>query len=169
MALIKSIKGKSPSIGEGTWIAENATLTGSIEVGQSCSIWYQAVIRGDVNHIRIGDRVNIQDGAIVHGSTNGPDTVIGNGVSIGHKAIVHGCVIQDNVLVGMGAIVLDNVVVESESLIAAGAVVVGGTTVESGFIYAGTPAKKIKKLSPEEIQRYIYETGAGYVQLKDWQ
>lgn len=169
MALIKEQFGKSPQIDKTSWVAENATITGDVSIGKSSSIWYQAVIRGDVNHIEIGDRVNIQDGAIVHGSTNGPDTVIGNDVSIGHRAIIHGCVIQERALIGMGAIVLDNVIVESESLVAAGAVVVGGTRVESGYIYAGTPAKKIKKMSSAQIDQFINKTAEGYVQLKDFQ
>lgn len=169
MALIKEQFGKSPQIDKTSWVAENATITGDVSIGKSSSIWYQAVIRGDVNHIEIGDRVNIQDGAIVHGSTNGPDTEIGNDVSIGHRAIIHGCIIQARALIGMGAIVLDNVIVESESLVAAGAVVVGGTRVESGYIYAGTPAKKIKKMSPAQIDQFINKTAEGYVQLKDFQ
>lgn len=167
MPIIKPIQSVQPVIHPTAWLAANATLVGSIEIGADSSVWYQAIIRGDVNHIHIGQGVNIQDAAIVHGSTGGPDTVIGDYVSVGHRAIIHGCVIKPHALIGMGAIVLDDVVVESESLVAAGAVVVGGTRVESGYIYAGTPARKIKALSPLAIDRMIRETAQGYIQLKE--
>lgn len=140
--LIKSVNGKSPLIPEDCYVAENATIIGDVTIGKSCSVWFNAVIRGDVHFIKIGDKVNIQDGAIIHCTYQKYPTVIGNNVSIGHHAIVHGCTVHDNVLIGMGAIVMDNCIIESNSIIAAGAVVTQNTRVESGSIYAGVPAKK---------------------------
>jgi carbonic anhydrase/acetyltransferase-like protein (isoleucine patch superfamily) len=162
MTLI-SVNGISPKVTKSTWIAENATITGDVEFGEECSIWFQVVIRGDVNKIRFGNRVNIQDGSIVHGSAGRGDTIIGNNVSIGHRAIVHGCTIHDNVLIGMGAIVLDDAVVESNVIVAAGAVVTSGAILESGYIYGGIPAKRIKPLEVEKIDYYIKGTAAAYV------
>ena len=143
--LIKSVNGKSPLIPEDCYVAENATIVGEVTFGDSCSVWFNAVVRGDVNSITIGNKVNIQDGAIIHCTYQKHPTVIGNNVSIGHNAIVHGCIIHDNVLIGMGAIVMDNCHVQSNCIIAAGAVLLENTVVETGTIYAGVPAKKIKK------------------------
>ena len=168
MPIIKTIQGKSPQISPSSWIAENAVLTGDVLVGEGCSIWFNVVIRGDVNQIRIGNRSNIQDGAVVHGTHGKQDTVIGEGVTVGHQAIVHGCVLKDNCLVGMGATVLDDAVVESEAVVAAGAVVTMGTVVKSGWIYAGVPAKPVKELTAEAIQKIIYEGAKHYVEYKEW-
>ena len=150
MALIKTVNGKSPVMGKGCYLAENATLVGDVVMGESCSVWFNAVIRGDVHYIKMGDKVNVQDGAVIHCTYQKYATEIGHNVSIGHNALVHGCTIQNNVLIGMGAIVMDGVVVERNSIIAAGAVVLEGTLVESGSIYAGVPAKKVKSLSEEQ-------------------
>ena len=162
MPLILTVNGRSPQIDDTCFVAENATITGDVIMGKSSSVWFQAVIRGDVNKIIIGEEVNIQDGAVVHGSYGGGDTVIGDRVSIGHKAIVHGCTVQDDVLIGMGAIVLDDAVLQSGCVIAAGAVVTKGTICETGWIYAGTPAKKIKELSKEQADQVIGMTAKGY-------
>jgi len=142
MALIQSVKGVLPVIPESCFLAENATVLGDVRMGADCSVWYNAVIRGDVNSIEIGNEVNIQDGVVIHCTYQKAATKIGNRVSVGHKAILHGCTIEDNVLIGMGAIVMDHVVVESGSIIGAGAIVVSGTRVEKNTIYAGIPAKK---------------------------
>ena len=154
--IIKSVNGKNPQIPEDCYVAENATIVGDVVLGKSCSVWFNAVIRGDVHYIKIGDKVNIQDGAIIHCTYQKHPTEIGNNVSIGHNAIVHGCKIHDNVLIGMGAIVMDNCVVESNSIIAAGAVVTQNTIVKSGTIYAGVPAKKVKDISKEWMFDYNY-------------
>jgi carbonic anhydrase/acetyltransferase-like protein (isoleucine patch superfamily) len=168
MALIKTVLGKTPVWGENSWIAENATLVGDITMGKDCTVWFQAVVRGDVNSIRIGNKVNIQDGAVIHCSYQKAATTIGNNVSIGHKAIVHGCTIHDNVLVGMGAIVMDNAVIEQNSIIAAGAVVLENTIIESGSIYAGIPAKKVKTLSLEQAEQLIVRIANNYIMYADW-
>lgn len=168
MASIVTVNGVTPKIHPSARIAENATITGNTTVGEQCSIWYQVVIRGDVNKIIIGDRVNIQDGAVVHGSSGRSDTILGNDVSIGHRAIVHGCVIKGRALVGMGAIILDDAIIEENVIIAAGAVVVQGTVCESGYLYAGIPAKKIKAIEPDKIQYYIDGTAAVYVEYSSW-
>ncbi|UTW64410.1 gamma carbonic anhydrase family protein [bacterium SCSIO 12741] len=168
MALIKTVRGFTPQVGENCFLAENATLIGDIQMGKDCSIWYQAVVRGDVNSIRIGDQVNIQDGAVVHGTYERAATTIGNKVSIGHNALVHGCTIHDHVLIGMGAIVMDNAVIESNCLIAAGAVVLANTVVESGSVYAGVPAKKVKTLSPELFQGEVSRIAENYMLYSSW-
>ena len=168
MPLIKTIKGKSPQIPKDCYIAENATIIGEVSMGKQCSIWFNAVIRGDVNHIKIGNKVNIQDGAVIHCTYQKFATHIGNNVSIGHNAIVHGCTIKDNVLIGMGSIVMDNCVVQSNSIIAAGAVVTQNTTVESGSIYAGVPAQKIKDISPELTSGEIDRIANNYVKYSSW-
>ena len=144
--LIKSVNGKSPLIPEDCYVAENATIVGDVSFGASSSVWFNAVVRGDVNYIKIGNKVNIQDGAVIHCTYQKYPTIIGNNVSIGHNAIVHGCVVHDNVLIGMGAIIMDNCVIESNSIIAAGAVITQNTVVESGSIWAGVPAKKVKDI-----------------------
>ncbi|MFB0923938.1 MAG: gamma carbonic anhydrase family protein, partial [Vicingaceae bacterium] len=151
MKIIKAIRGKYPQISEDCYIAENATIVGEVSIGKKCSVWFNAVIRGDVHYIKIGNKVNIQDGAVIHATFQKSPTTIGNNVSIGHNAIVHGCTIHDNVLIGMGSIVMDDCVIESNSIIAAGAVVTKNTHVESGSIYAGVPAKKVKNISQEMI------------------
>src|ERR1700750_727307 len=142
MPVILPVKGVSPTFGGNVFIAPNATIVGDVVMGDDCSIWFNAVVRGDVNSVRIGNKVNVQDGVIIHCTYQKAKTVIGNNVSIGHNAIVHGCTIQDNVLIGMGSIIMDNAVVHSNSIIAAGAVVLEGTICEAGSIYAGIPAKK---------------------------
>ena len=168
MALIKTLNGKTPLIGEGCYLAENATLVGDVVLGRSCSVWFNAVVRGDVHYIKIGDKVNIQDGAVIHCTYQKHATEIGHNVSIGHNALVHGCSIHNNVLVGMGAIVMDGAVIESNSIIAAGAIVLEGTLVERGSIYAGVPAKKIKSLSQEQIARLIEGISNNYVMYFSW-
>tara|TARA_B100000900_G_scaffold400379_1_gene403935 strand:- start:89 stop:604 length:516 start_codon:yes stop_codon:yes gene_type:complete len=168
MALVKSIKGKSPVWGENCTIVENATIIGDVTMGKHCSVWFNAVVRGDVHYIRIGDKVNIQDGAVIHCTYRKHATLIGNSVSIGHNALIHGCVIHDNVLVGMGSIVMDNCVVHSNSIIAAGAVLLENTVVESGSIYAGVPAKKIKVLNEEQTAQLIKGIANNYLEYKSW-
>ena len=168
MALIKKLKGFVPEFGKDNFLAENATIIGDVVTGDNCSIWFQVVIRGDVNSISIGNKVNIQDGAIIHCSYKKAATMIGNNVSIGHNAIVHGCTIKDNVLIGMGAIVMDDCIIESNSIIAAGAVVTKGTHVETGSIYAGMPAKKIKSVSQELTSGEIDRIANNYVKYSSW-
>lgn len=167
MGIIKECQGKSPVLGENTYVADNAVIVGDVTIGHSCSIWWGAVVRGDVNSIIIGDETNIQDGAIIHCTYQKAATKIGNRVSIGHKAIVHGCTIEDSALVGMGAIVMDHAVVQSGSIVAAGAVVLENTIVESGYIYAGVPAKKVKKI--EGGMSEVFErTANNYMLYKSW-
>ena len=168
MALVKSIKGKSPLWGENCTIVENATIIGDVTMGRDCSVWFNAVVRGDVHFIKIGDKVNIQDGAIIHCTYQKYGTTIGNSVSIGHNAMVHGCTIHDNVLIGMGAIVMDNCTVHSNSIVAAGAVVLENTTIDSGCIYAGVPAKKVKELNEEQSARLIKGIANNYFEYKSW-
>jgi carbonic anhydrase/acetyltransferase-like protein (isoleucine patch superfamily) len=168
MSIIRELQGKVPSIGEDTFIAENATIIGDVKMGKQGSIWYNAVIRGDVNSIEIGDKVNIQDNAVIHCTYQKASTKIGNNVSIGHRAIVHGCTIHDHVLIGMGAIVMDGVVVEEGSIIAAGAVVLENTYVEKGSIYAGIPAVKVKSVSPELLSGQIERIADAYVMYSSW-
>jgi carbonic anhydrase/acetyltransferase-like protein (isoleucine patch superfamily) len=167
MALVKSIKGVSPRFGKSCYLAENATIIGNVIMGDCCSIWFNAVVRGDVHYIKIGDKVNVQDGAVIHATYQKHPTNIGNSVSIGHNAIVHGCTIHDHVLIGMGAIVMDNCTVHSNSIIA-GAVVLENTIVESGCIYAGVPAKKVKELNQEQSGRLIKGIADNYVEYKNW-
>lgn len=168
MALIKPVNGKSPVFGDDCFIAENATIVGDVKLGNQCSIWFNAVIRGDVHYIKVGNKVNIQDGAVIHCTYQKYPTNIGNNVSIGHNALVHGCTIHDNVLIGMGAIVMDNCVVESNSIIAAGAVVTQNTKVEAGTIYAGVPAKKVKDISQELISGEINRIADNYIMYSGW-
>jgi carbonic anhydrase/acetyltransferase-like protein (isoleucine patch superfamily) len=168
MALIKSVLGKSPTWGENCFLAENATVVGDVVMGEDCSVWFQAVVRGDVNSIRIGNKVNIQDGAIIHCTYQRTQTEIGNNVSIGHRALVHGCKIGDNVLVGMGAIVMDNAVVEPNVLIAAGAVVLENAHLKSFGVYAGVPAKRVKELSPEQFSDSIERIANAYLMYAGW-
>jgi acetyltransferase/carbonic anhydrase len=165
--LIKKVNGKQPTFGEGCFFAENATLTGDVSLGDNCTVWYNAVIRGDVNSITIGNNTNIQDGVIIHATYQKHATSIGNNVSIGHGAIVHGCTIEDEVLIGMGSIVMDGCLVEEGSIVAAGAVVTEGTHIERGSIYAGVPAKKVKEVS--DAQRSLIErTAENYPKYASW-
>lgn len=166
--LIKSVNGKRPNIPSDCYVAENATIVGDVVFGSSCSVWFNAVIRGDVHFIKIGNKVNIQDGAIIHCTYLKHPTTIGNNVSIGHRAIVHGCTIEDNVLIGMGAIVMDNCVIESNSIVAAGAVVTQNTRVESGTIYAGVPAKKVKDINQSDFAGEIERISNNYVMYSSW-
>jgi carbonic anhydrase/acetyltransferase-like protein (isoleucine patch superfamily) len=168
MALFKKIEGKEPSYGKNCYFAENATIIGEVEMGDDCSIWFQAVVRGDVNYIKMGNKVNVQDGAVIHCTYQKAPTTIGNNVSIGHRAIVHGCTIRDNVLIGMGAIVMDKAVVEENVLIAAGAVVLENSRLESGHIYGGVPARKLKTLSSEQFKDTIERIASNYVKYADW-
>ena len=168
MALIIPVHGKLPQFGNDCFIAENATIVGDVICGDQCSFWFNAVIRGDVNSIRMGDKVNVQDGAIVHCTYNKTTVSIGNNVSIGHNAIVHGCVINDNVLIGMGAIVMDNAEVGTNSIIGAGAIVTEGMKVEPNSVYAGIPARKIKEISPELSKGEIERIANNYVMYAGW-
>ncbi|RRQ49384.1 gamma carbonic anhydrase family protein [Maribacter algicola] len=166
--MIKEVNGKHPQIGEDCFVAENATIVGDVTLGNECSVWFNAVIRGDVHYIKIGNKVNIQDGAVIHCTYQKSPTTIGNNVSIGHNAIVHGCTIKDNVLIGMGSIVMDDCVVESNSIIAAGAVVTKGTHVPAGSVFAGMPAKKIKDISPELSAGEINRIADAYILYSGW-
>jgi carbonic anhydrase/acetyltransferase-like protein (isoleucine patch superfamily) len=168
MKIIKPVKGKHPKISEDCYIAENATIVGEVSIGTQCSVWFNAVVRGDVHYIKMGNKVNIQDGAVIHATYKKSPTTIGNNVSIGHNAIVHGCTIHDNVLIGMGSIVMDDCVIESNSIIAAGAIVTKNTRVESGSIYAGVPAKKIKNISQEMISGEIDRIADSYINYSSW-
>lgn len=168
MPIIKQVRGKTPVFGADCFIAENATIVGDVICGDQCSFWFNSVVRGDVNSIRIGKQVNIQDGAVIHCTYKQSKTHIGDQVSIGHNAIVHGCTIKDRVLVGMGAIIMDHAIVESNVLIAAGAVVLEKAHLESGYIYAGVPAKKIKALTKENFQQYIGRIAENYVLYASW-
>ncbi len=168
MSLILEVKGVKPIWGSNCYIAPNATLAGDIIMGDDCSVWFNAVIRGDVNTIRMGNKVNVQDGAVIHCTYQKASTKIGNNVSIGHNAIVHGCVIDDNVLVGMGAIVMDNTKIGCNCIIAAGAVVLENTEIEPGSIYAGVPARKIKNIPQELIDGEIIRIADNYVMYAGW-
>jgi carbonic anhydrase/acetyltransferase-like protein (isoleucine patch superfamily) len=168
MALIKSVNGKTPQIGKNTFLAENATIIGDVIMGDDCSVWFNAVVRGDVHYIRIGRQVNIQDGAIIHCTYKKAPVNIGNNVSIAHNAIVHGCTIHSNVLIGMGAIIMDHAVIESNSIIAAGALVSKNTVVKSGSVYAGVPAKKIKDIDQDLIEGEIQRIAESYTMYAGW-
>src|SRR5690554_2594072 len=167
MAIIKSVRNKMPQMGTGCLLADNATLVGDIIMGDNCTVWFNAVVRGDVHKIRIGNNTNIQDGAVIHGTYQKSGTYIGNNVSIAHNAVVHGCTIHDNVLIGMGAIVMDDAVIHEGAVIAAGAVVLSGTTVEKNSIYAGMPARKIKATGPE-MKEVIARTANNYPMYASW-
>lgn len=166
--LLKSVRGYTPSYGSNCFFAENATLIGDVILGDEVSVWYQAVVRGDVNSIRIGNKVNIQDGVVIHATYETAATHIGNNVSIGHNAIVHGCTLHDNVLVGMGSIVMDHCEIGSNSIIAAGAVVTQNTIVPTGSIYAGVPARKIKEIDPDLQQNEIQRIAKNYILYASW-
>lgn len=168
MPVIREVNGKFPQIPDDCFVADNATIVGDVEMGEECSVWFNAVVRGDVHYIKIGNRVNIQDGAVIHCTYQKHPTVIGNNVSIGHNAIVHGCTIEDNVLVGMGAIVMDNCVVKSHVIIGAGAVVTQNTVLESNAIYGGVPARKIKDLDASDFAGEIERISQNYVLYSSW-
>ncbi len=168
MALIKTLRGITPTFGKECFLADNASIIGDVIMGDNCSVWFNAVVRGDVNFIRIGHRVNIQDGAIIHGTYQTAPTTIGNKVSIAHGAIVHGCTIGNNVLVGMHAIVMDHAVIGNNSIIAAGAVVLENTIVESGSVYAGIPAKKIKDIDKELTAHLLDRISENYIMYSGW-
>lgn len=168
MATILPVKGVSPKIPESCFIAPNATIVGDVVMGTECSIWFNAVVRGDVNSIVMGDKVNVQDGACIHCTYQKTKTTIGNNVSIGHNAIVHGCTVADNVLIGMGSIVMDRVVIGANTIIAAGAVVLEGTEVPAGCIFAGVPAKKVKDISPELLKGEVERIANNYLMYSSW-
>jgi carbonic anhydrase/acetyltransferase-like protein (isoleucine patch superfamily) len=168
MALIKSVRGFTPKMGNNCFMAETATVIGNVEMGDDCSVWFNAVVRGDVHFIKMGNKVNVQDNAVIHCTYEKSPTTIGNNVSIGHNAIVHGCTVKDNVLIGMGAIVMDDVVIEPNSIVAAGAVVLQGTHIESGSIYAGIPAKKVKEVSKELFEGEINRIANNYIKYAGW-
>lgn len=168
MAIIKKVKGITPVIPESCYLAENAVIAGEVTMGEDCSVWFSAVIRGDVHFIKMGNKVNVQDGAVIHATYMMSPTTIGNNVSIGHNAIVHGCTVHDNVLIGMGSIVMDDCIIESNSIIAAGAVVPKNTIVKAGSVYAGIPAKKIKDVSPELVTGEIERIANNYVKYASW-
>ncbi|MDB0062724.1 gamma carbonic anhydrase family protein [Crocinitomicaceae bacterium] len=168
MALIKECRGFSPQNGNDCWFAENATIVGDVIMGDQCSVWYSAVIRGDVNSIRMGNKVNIQDGAVIHCTFEKTKTILGNNVSVGHNALVHGSTVEDNVLIGMGSIVMDNCYIASGSIIAAGAVLLEGSKVGKGEIWAGVPAKKVKDISPELFEGEVMRIANNYVKYSGW-
>lgn len=168
MAFIKKINDKEPQFGKDCYFSETATIIGDVVMGDNCSFWFNAVLRGDVNYIKMGNKVNIQDGAVIHGTYKRSATNIGNNVSIAHNAVVHGCTINDNVLVGIGAIILDNAVIESNTIIAAGAVVLENTVVESGSVYAGVPAKKVSDISEELSKNKIERIADNYIKYSSW-
>lgn len=168
MSLIKSVRGIEPSIGEDCFLAENATIVGDTTIGNHCSIWFNAVVRGDVNSIRIGNNVNVQDGAVIHCTYEKTKTIIEDNVSIGHNAIIHGCKIESNVLIGMGAIVMDNCIIEEGSVIAAGSVVLEGTHVKAGSLYAGVPAKFVKEVGEHLRKGEIERIANNYHLYSSW-
>ena len=168
MAIIKKLNGHTPKFGKNCFLADNAAIIGDVEMGNDCSIWFGAVLRGDVHSIRIGNKVNIQDNATIHATYKKSPTNIGNNVSIAHNAVIHGCTIKDNVLIGMGAIVLDDAGVESNTIVAAGSVVTKGTVVESGWVYAGTPAKKMKQLGEELLKGEVERIVNAYSMYASW-
>ncbi len=167
MALIKSVRGVEPQFGDNCWLADNATVVGDVRMGRDCTVWFNAVVRGDVNSITFGDRCNVQDGAVVHCTYQRTKTTIGNNVSIAHNAIVHGCTIEDDVLIGMGAIIMDGAVIGTRSIIAAGAIVTQNTIVPPGSIYAGNPARFLKAVSDEQGEVFM-RTANNYVMYADW-
>lgn len=168
MSIILPVNGVSPQFGENCFIAPNATIVGDVNCGNDCSFWFNAVVRGDVNSIKLGHCVNVQDGAVIHCTYQKTKTIIGNHVSIGHNAIVHGCTIHDNVLIGMGAIVMDGVVIHENCIVAAGAVVLENTVVEAGSVYAGIPAKKVKKISEDLFRGEVQRIAKNYLMYSSW-
>ncbi len=168
MALIKTITGDTPKIGKNCFLAENSTIIGNVEIGNFCSIWFNTVIRGDVNPIKIGKKVNIQDNVVLHCKSNDSIIIIGDYVTIGHNAIIHGAEINNNVLIGMGSIILDNAKIQQNSIIAAGSLVPCNTIVESGCIYGGNPVKKIKTINQEKIKILTQKTAENYIKYANW-
>jgi carbonic anhydrase/acetyltransferase-like protein (isoleucine patch superfamily) len=168
MALVLPVEDKKPEWGKGCFLAPNATIVGDVVMGDGCSVWFNTVIRGDVNSIRLGNRVNVQDGAVIHCTYLRSKTIIGNNVSIGHNAIVHGCTVHDNVLIGMGSVIMDGAVVHSNTIIAAGAVVLEGAVCAEGSVYAGVPAKKVKDIDPSKVEGEINRIANNYVQYAKW-
>ena len=168
MSLIKTVKGKTPIFGKGVYLAENSTIIGDVEIGDHCSLWFSSVVRGDVNSIKIGSKVNIQDGAIIHCTYKKTTTIIGNNVSIGHNAIVHGCKIENNVLIGMGAIIMDRVIIRKNSIVAAGSVVLEGTEIPEGTVYAGIPARLVKKNRSRDINELTDTLSSNYIKYSSW-
>jgi gamma-carbonic anhydrase len=166
--IVKELNGIKPEFGKDCFLAENSVIIGDVKMGDQCSIWYNVVIRGDVHYIKLGNKVNVQDGTVIHATYKTSPTTIGNNVSIGHNALVHGCTIHDNVLIGMGAIIMDDCIIESNSIVAAGAVVTKNTKVESGTVYAGIPARKIKDISEELISGEIDRIANNYVKYARW-
>lgn len=167
MALIKEVRGFTPQFGKDCWLAENATIVGDVQMGDQCTIWFNAVLRGDVNYIKIGNRTNIQDNATIHGTFEKAPTTIGSDVSIGHNAIVHGCTLEDQVLIGMGAMVMDGAIIQTGAIVAAGSVVLEGTLVEAGWIYAGVPAKKIKLVEGKN-REMLLRIANNYIKYASW-
>lgn len=168
MALVLPVNNIHPKFGANCFLAENCTVTGDVVMGDNCSVWFTAVVRGDVHYIRIGNKVNIQDGAIIHCTYQKAPTNIGNNVSIGHRAIVHGCTVHDNVLIGMGAIIMDHAIIGENSIIGAGAIVLENTLVEPGSIYAGIPAKRVKDVDKENFKQLIERISNNYVMYSEW-
>lgn len=168
MALIKEVRGFTPEIGDNTYLAENATIVGDVVIGKDCSIWFNAVLRGDVNSIRIGNRVNIQDGSVLHTLYQKSVVEIGDDVSIGHNVVVHGAKIENGALIGMGAIILDHAVIGEGAIIAAGSVILSGTQVEPGSIYAGVPAKFVKKVDPDQAKEINQKIAKNYLMYSGW-
>ena len=168
MPVILAVENKFPQFGSNCFLAPNSTIVGDVVMGDDCSVWFNTVVRGDVNFIRMGNKVNVQDGAVIHATFQKTKTIVGNNISIGHNAIVHGCTINDNVLVGMGSIIMDNAVIQSNTIIAAGAVVLEGTICEAGSIYAGVPAKKIKDISQDLISGEIERIANNYIKYSNW-
>ncbi len=167
MAIIKTIRGYTPQFGKNCFLADNAVVIGQVQMGDNCTVWFNAIVRGDVHSISIGDNTNIQDGAVIHCTYQKAMTIIGSNVSVAHNAIIHGCTVEDNVLIGMGAIIMDDAVIGKESVIAAGAVILPGTKVEPGSMYAGTPAKRIKDIG-QEMKEVIQRTARNYPMYAEW-
>ena len=168
MSLIKTVKGKTPVFGKEVYLAENSTVIGDVEIGDHCSLWFYSVVRGDVNSIKIGNKVNIQDGAIIHCTYKKTTTIIGNNVSIGHNAVVHGCKIENNVLIGMGAIIMDRSIIRKNSIVAAGSVVLEGTEIPEGTVYAGVPARLVKKNRSKDINELTDRLSSNYIKYTSW-
>jgi len=168
MALIKEVRGFVPEIGENTYLAENATIIGDVVIGRDCSIWFATVLRGDVNSIRIGNRVNIQDGSILHTLYQKSVVEIGDDVSVGHNVVIHGAKIENGALIGMGSVILDHAVIGEGAIVAAGSVVLSGTQVEPGSIYAGVPAKFVKKVDPEQAKEMNQKIAKNYLMYSGW-
>ena len=168
MGLIRELNGKKPRFGDGCWLAETAVVIGDVEMGSECTVWYNAVVRGDVHYIRIGDKVNIQDGTVINCEYQTCPVNIGSNVTIGHNAIMHGCTIHDHVLIGMGATVMNDAVVHSGSIIAAGAVIKEGQVVDSGEIWAGVPARMVNEIDPEQVKKMVQDSADRYVKYAGW-